>query len=66
VLDTLAAAYAAAGRFDEAIETAERALRLASSSNEQALAAAVARRLELYRRGEAVGAGPSPPGAPRH
>ena len=48
-LDTLAAAYAEAGRFDEAIATAEHALAIASQSD-PALAAQFAPRLELYRR----------------
>ncbi len=45
-LDVLAAAYAAAGRFDEAVRAAEAALALAPPPP---LAAAIARRLEDYR-----------------
>jgi tetratricopeptide (TPR) repeat protein len=48
VLDALAAAYAAAGRFADAIETAERAVTLAGED----LAPAVRERLALYRRHE--------------
>jgi tetratricopeptide (TPR) repeat protein len=48
VLDTLAAAYADAGRFSEAAETAEKALKLADPQSE--LAAAIQSRLELYRQ----------------
>lgn len=47
-LDTLAAALAAAGRFDEAASAAERALRLAADSRHPR-AAAVAERLRAYR-----------------
>jgi tetratricopeptide (TPR) repeat protein len=46
-LDILAAAYAAAGRFDDAIRTAESALALAHEKAE--LAAQIERRLALYR-----------------
>ena len=50
-LDTLAAAYAAAGRFDDAIITAERAIQLAESTGQTALAQRIRSRLELYRAG---------------
>ena len=53
LLDTLAVAYAAAGNFGEAIETAERALNLALSSNQQQLADEIKNHLELYRHGQA-------------
>jgi hypothetical protein len=45
-LDTLAAAYAAAGRYDEAVQVAERALRQVGPGE---LAGALAARLDLYR-----------------
>jgi tetratricopeptide (TPR) repeat protein len=51
VLDTLAAAYASAQRFDEARATAERALALAEARGDDALEAGVRERLALYRRG---------------
>ncbi len=47
VLDTLAAAYAAAGRFDRAIAAAERAISL---TRDESLARAFRERLALYRR----------------
>jgi len=50
-LDTLAAAYAAAGRFAEAVTVAQQALRLAESAGQSALAERVRNRLELYRAG---------------
>jgi Flp pilus assembly protein TadD/mono/diheme cytochrome c family protein len=50
VLDTLAAAYAAAGQFDEAIVIAERALDLASVSDVAAASAGIRARLDLYRQ----------------
>ena len=53
LLDTLAAAYAGAGRFDEAIRTAERAWELARLLGAEELAANINRRLELYRQGQA-------------
>jgi len=48
ILDTLAAAYAEAGRFGEAVETALRALTLARQQNEQALGEALKGRMGLY------------------
>jgi tetratricopeptide (TPR) repeat protein len=51
-LDTLAAAYAAAGRSREAVETAEHALRVARDGDPQ-LADAIRQRLALYRSGRA-------------
>jgi len=49
LLDTLAAAYAAAGRFDDAVRTADRALGLAKRQSK--LAAAIRERRALYRSG---------------
>jgi hypothetical protein len=51
VLDTLAAAYASAGRFREAETTGVRALALAEASGNRAQATEVGGRLALYRRG---------------
>lgn len=48
-LDTLALAYAAAGRFDRAISTAEAVLGLASDSGLQELADETRRRLAIWR-----------------
>lgn len=48
-LDALAAAYASAGRFDDAVETAEKALARARTEGDGERARAVAERLELYR-----------------
>ena len=48
VLDTLAAAYAEAGRFAEAVRTASRALAMATQQNKQALAGALRARIGLY------------------
>ena len=52
-LDVLAAAQAAAGRFDEAARSAATALELARESRNGALAAAIEDRLALYRQGRA-------------
>jgi tetratricopeptide (TPR) repeat protein len=48
LLDTLAAAYAEAGRFGEAVETATRALNLPAAQNNKPLADAIQTRLKLY------------------
>ena len=48
-LDTLAAAYANVGRFDEAVRTAERALNLANAAGQKPLARQIQQRLDLYR-----------------
>jgi tetratricopeptide (TPR) repeat protein len=50
VLDTLAVAYAAAGRPSEAVGTAERALALAEAQGRAGLAAELRARLVVYRR----------------
>ena len=49
VLGTLAAAYAEAGRFLEAVKTGEQALALAGSQNNAALTDALQTRIKLYR-----------------
>lgn len=51
ILDTLAAAYAEAGRFSEAIATANRALSLASLKNNKPLADAIQTQLKFYEAG---------------
>jgi Tfp pilus assembly protein PilF len=48
-LDTLAAAYAAAGRYDEAVVTAERALSAALGAGDQRSAADIDGRIRLYQ-----------------
>jgi tetratricopeptide (TPR) repeat protein len=50
-LDTLAAAYAEADQFSQAVEFSEKARRLALSSGQTNLAAQIQLRLELYRNG---------------
>ena len=47
----LAAAYAEAGRFPEAITTAQQALQLATGQNDQAMVAALEAQLKLYQAG---------------
>jgi len=47
-LDALAAAYAEVGRFADAVQTAKRALRLATQQSEQDLAQALSSALTLY------------------
>jgi Flp pilus assembly protein TadD len=51
VLHTLAAACAEAGRFSEAVETAQHALRLAQAQTNTALAGALQEELKLYQAG---------------
>ncbi len=52
LLDTLAAAYAAAGQFDAAVDTASRAANEAEARGDEANALEFRARLSLYRRGE--------------
>ena len=48
-LDTLAAAYAAAGNFTQAVSTAEKAIELAEADGKKELAHQIHSRLELYK-----------------
>jgi tetratricopeptide (TPR) repeat protein len=50
-LDTLAVAYAAAGRFDAAVDTAQKAIELARAAGQPKLAGEIETRLHLYRDG---------------
>jgi len=50
-LDTLAAAYAAAGRFPDAIAAAQKAIELANSTRQPELVKGMETRLQLYRGG---------------
>jgi hypothetical protein len=54
MVGTLAAAYAEAGRFAEAVATAEKAETLAEQANQMELAARNRALLELYRSGQPV------------
>ena len=51
VLGTLAAAYAEAGRFPEAVQTAQRALQLAETRSNTALANAIRSEMKFYQAG---------------
>ena len=51
-LDTLAAAYAATGRFDKAVQTAQRALELAARMPDKFLARDILARIDLYKDGK--------------
>ena len=62
-LGTLAAAYAEAGRFPEAVTTAEKAERLATAAGLTAVAAKNRQLLELYRAGKPYHE-PAPTGQP--
>ena len=48
---TLAAAYAEAGHFSEAVAAAQRALRLATGQSNAALAGTIEAQLKLYQAG---------------
>ena len=52
ILHTLAAAFAEAGRFSEAMETARRALRLAREQSNTGLTGALQSEIKLYQAGE--------------
>ena len=69
VAKTLAAAYAEAGRFPEAMDTARRAQQLAASQSDPDLANALQAQIELYQMGSpfrdvAQTNTPAPPGPP--
>lgn len=51
-LDALAAAYAQAGRFDRAVPTAQKGLRLALKDGPEELIVGIKKRLKLYRTGQ--------------
>ena len=51
-LDTLAVSYAAAGKFNDAIMTAEKALSVAKTAGQENTAREIQNRLELYRAGK--------------
>jgi cytochrome c-type biogenesis protein CcmH/NrfG len=52
ILSTLAAAYAEAGRFPEAMATAQKACDAASASGDRTLLEKARQHLELYRRNQ--------------
>jgi Flp pilus assembly protein TadD len=52
ILDTLAAAYAAAGEFDKAVETAEKAIELCRGPEKETLRKEIKSRLDLYKAGK--------------
>jgi spermidine synthase len=59
-LDTLAVAYAAAGRFNDAIATAQKAIELARSASQAQLVQKMEARLQLYRDGQPYHQLPTP------
>ena len=68
LLDTLAAAYAEAGRFAEAVETAKQALALSTSRNDTTLVETIRARIKLYEANSPYREGeqrlPAPSGQP--
>jgi superkiller protein 3 len=61
ILHTLAAACAETGRFSEAVETAQHALRLAEAQSNTALAGALQSELKLYQAGNPLHGPAQPP-----
>jgi len=57
VLDTLAAAYATVGRFDQAAVAAKKAIELARAAGQEQTAAEIGDRLRLYKAGKPYRAG---------
>jgi tetratricopeptide (TPR) repeat protein len=51
-LDTLAAAYATAGRFEDAVKTAKQALDIANGKGQEKLAGEIQDRIKLYEAGQ--------------
>jgi tetratricopeptide (TPR) repeat protein len=51
-LDTLAAAYAAAGRFEEAVKTAKQAVETAKAEGKEEQVGEIQNRMELYKNGQ--------------
>lgn len=64
MLDTLAAAYAEAGRFADAIKFANQAIALAKKENQLELASRIERRLSLYQQGKPFHREPAPSASP--
>jgi tetratricopeptide (TPR) repeat protein len=54
LLDTLAAAYAANQKFDEAIQTARKAIEAAQEQGNDALAGRIGNRLKTYQSGQSL------------
>jgi Flp pilus assembly protein TadD len=52
LLDTLSVAYASAGQFKEAQETAQKAMDLAIAAGQKSIAEDISRRLQLYQAGK--------------
>ncbi len=65
VLRTLAAAYAEAGRFPDAVETAQKALQLAQAQSNAPLGAELRSDIALYQGGKPVRDARQPPGQSR-
>jgi tetratricopeptide (TPR) repeat protein len=51
ILDTLAAAFAASGRFNDAITTAQQAVRIAKAHSQENLISEIQNHIELYKTG---------------
>lgn len=51
-LDTLAATYACAGRFEDAVNTANKAASLAKANGKESIAGEIQGRIKLYQSGQ--------------
>jgi spermidine synthase len=60
VLDTLAAAYAEAGRLGDAVRTAQAAIAMIKGAGQADQARAIQKRLKLYQGGQPYHEGTSP------
>jgi protein O-mannosyl-transferase len=52
ILGTLAAAYAETGRFTEAVQTAQQAVKIAMQQNNQPLVESIQAKIRLYEAGK--------------
>jgi tetratricopeptide (TPR) repeat protein len=63
-LDTLATAQAASGKYQDAVQTAQAAIKLANSQGNKALAEAISRRLQSYQQEKTYRSDPKGDGRP--
>jgi tetratricopeptide (TPR) repeat protein len=64
LLDTLAAAYASAGRYEEAVKTGREAVQMAEAAGTRDMAQRMSERLRLYSSGKPYVSAPAPKASP--